>query len=171
MPHRKKSFILVAHCHLNGNTKVHGLCDYAGARSECIIPEIQKGTGIIQLPCPEALFMGMSRWSMTREQYDIASFRSSCRKILEPIVMTSKELIDDGCVLERIVGVAGSPNCALLNSCAGYTGGLIDEEALNQKEVVFEGPGIFMEELIALLKQHNISVAFDEVSERISSEK
>ena len=36
---------------------------------------MSEDVGVIQLPCPEATFLGMRRWGMTREQYDVPAFR------------------------------------------------------------------------------------------------
>jgi len=80
---RSKKLVLLAHCILNVNSKVVGLAQYAGALEDLVCGHIRRGSGLIQLPCPETTFLGLKRWGMTREQYDTPFYRSHCRNILQ----------------------------------------------------------------------------------------
>jgi predicted secreted protein len=160
--------VVVAHCHLDVNTKVHGLADYAGARLEVIAPLLERGIGIVQLPCPEATFLGMCRWGMTREQYDVAAYRRHCERILAPTIDTLRALADDGCVIEAVVGVDGSPSCGVGRTCVGYEGGEIEALFADGASPVAhdaEMPGVFIEVLKALLDAEGLSVLFRGVDE------
>ena len=150
MPERSRRIVVVAHCHLNANTKVLGLACYAGARAEVIAPLIAGGAGIVQLPCPEASFLGMKRWGMTVEQYDTPAYRRHCRDILRPTVDTLRALADDGCVIETVLGVEGSPSCGVQTTCGGYAGGEL-EDAPMQRATQVQGRGVLVDELRAML--------------------
>jgi predicted secreted protein len=156
MPNRSRSFVVLAHCHLNVNTKVHGLACYEGAREEVVLPRIQAGTGVVQLPCPEATFLGMKRWGMTVEQYDTPAYRRHCRAILGPVVDTIGALIEDGCTLEGVLGVEGSPSCGVTATCEGFTGGEIEEGAPPQRAERAAGAGILVQVLREMLDEAGI---------------
>jgi predicted secreted protein len=172
MPQRSRRVAVVSHCHLNVNTKVHGLADYEGVRTEVIHPLVQSGTGIVQLPCPEATYLGMHRWAMTCEQYDTPSYRRHCQRILEPVVDTLAALSGDGCEIEAVIGVDGSPSCGVARTCVGYRGGKIgalSEPGGAQAAVDAGAPGIFMEVFRSLLIAAGLDVAFRGVEEGAGS--
>ena len=163
--------MVVAHCHLDANTKVHGLADYAGVRRDVIGPLIDGGFGIVQLPCPEATLLGMRRWGMTREQYDTPAYRRHCERILEPVIDTLVALVADGCSIESVIGVDGSPSCGVAFTCVGYSGGDIDDLFdSGNRPVASEAsmPGIFMEVFRSLLATAGIEVTFCGVDESAS---
>jgi predicted secreted protein len=62
----------VAHCLLNPHTRVKGL---EGPKFKAEGPQIQ-------LPCPEALYLGLDRWAVTRNQLDVPEFRRFCRSLV-----------------------------------------------------------------------------------------
>lgn len=154
MPQRSREVVVVAHCHLNANTKVHGLACYPGARADVIGPLIEQGAGIVQLPCPEATFLGMKRWGMTVEQYDTPAYRRHCRDILGPTLDTLVSLVEDGCTI-RVLGVEGSPSCGVSETCSGYEGGEIEdllEGGTAPCASRSPGRGVFMQEFEAALR-------------------
>jgi predicted secreted protein len=156
MPERSRRVAAVAHCHLNVNTKVRGLACYEGVRADVIAPLIEQGVGIVQLPCPEASFLGMKRWGMTVEQYDTPAYRRHCRKILRTTVDTLRTLADDGCAIEGVLGVEGSPSCGVETTCAGYAGGEL-EDAVEQQAARVVGRGVFVDELCAMLAEAGLA--------------
>jgi predicted secreted protein len=166
MPGRSHEVVVIAHCHLDVNTKVRGLASYRGVRTEVVLPLIEQGVGIIQLPCPEATFLGMRRWGMTVEQYDTPAYRRHCREILRPVVETLVVLADDGCAIRGVLGVEGSPNCGVTTTCTGFAGGEIGEGAPVQIAERTPGRGIFMDELRALLHEAGLQdVPFEGVAD------
>lgn len=165
MPARSRKIAVVAHCHLNVNTKVCGLGAYASARTEVIAPLLGADVGIVQLPCPEVTFLGMRRWGMTVEQYDTPAYRRHCRSILESVVDTLQALAEDGCAIEGVIGVDLSPSCGVNKTCAGYAGGELSAGAPVPGAVELPGRGIFMEEFEALLASAGLNVSFAGVDE------
>jgi predicted secreted protein len=159
---------VVSHCHLNANTKVHGLADYPGARREVVAPLIERGVGLVQLPCPEATYLGMKRWGMTREQYDTPAYRRHCAELLAPTVDTLRLLAEDDCVIERVIGVDGSPSCGVDLTSFGYAGGEIEDlVAAGDLPTCHKAPGlgVFMEVFRSMLDEVGLEIAFNGVDE------
>ncbi len=168
MPQRARRVVVLAHCHLNVNTKVHGLADYTGVRDDVVEPYLRGGFGIVQLPCPEATFLGMRRWGMTVEQYNTPAYRRHCEAIGGPVVDTLLALAEDGCSIEAVVGVDGSPSCGVAYTCAGYTGGEIDALVADgnaPKARTAAESGVFIEVFRSLLDAAGLHIPFRGVEE------
>ncbi|MEM2118150.1 MAG: 2-thiouracil desulfurase family protein [Candidatus Bathyarchaeia archaeon] len=142
---RSGKIVLVAHCILNQNSRVLGLAERSSAITEIVDFLIRKDLSVIQLPCPELAYAGISRPPQTREQYDTVAFRKYCRKIAEGIAKQIQEYEKCGIRLKLVIGVAGSPSCNVSD---------------NQNT---ENSGIFMEELHHALSKRGISVPFYEI--------
>ena len=131
----------VAHCILNPYTRVKGLEPL----------ELEPTPPLIQLPCPEALYLGLDRWAVTRNQLDFPEYRRFCRSLILHYADLVEMLASKGASI-KIVGVAGSPSCGVLTTSAGYQGGRV-RESPNQH---IPGSGVLMEELIEELKQRGV---------------
>lgn len=160
MPSRSHEVAVVAHCHLNANTKVRGLATCPGVRADVLLPLIEQGVGVVQLPCPEATYLGMNRWGMSVEQYDNPAYRRHCREIIAPVIDLLVALAADGCAIRGVVGVDGSPSCGVTQTCTGYAGGeieqILDGIVSAQHATCGPGRGIFMQELDAALRAAGI---------------
>jgi predicted secreted protein len=168
MPERARRVAVLAHCHLNVNTKVHGLADYSGIRTDVLEALVRDGVGIVQLPCPEATFLGMKRWGMTREQYDTVAYRHHCEEILRPVVDALTELSADHCSIEAVLGVDGSPSCGIARTCTGYAGGEIEglfAEGISPVARATDGFGVFMEVFRSMLEEVGLNVEFRGIEE------
>lgn len=141
---------VVAHCLLNPYTRVKGL----KAPEFHLRPE----SPLIQLPCPEVLYMGLDRWAVTRNQLDVPEFRRFCRSLITHYADLVEMLARKGARI-KIVGVAGSPNCGVRTTSTGYEGGRVQE--CEHSHV--SGRGIFMEELLAELERRGIGCNCEEV--------
>lgn len=166
MPTRGRRVVVLAHCHLNANTKVKGLAEYGGVRTDVLEDVLASGAGIVQLPCPEATHLGMKRWGMTVEQYDTPAYRRHCRGLLSPVIDTLTALASDDCVIERVVGVEGSPSCGVSLTCAGYDGGELALLGELPHACDTAGTGVFMQEFKALLAEAGLDVMFTGEPER-----
>jgi predicted secreted protein len=138
---RSRKIALVAHCLLNQNSRAKGLAKRSSITKEIIEFLIHKEISIIQMPCPELAYAGVSRMPQTKEQYDNARFRRYCRRIAEEIANQMQEYANCGVQLKIILGVEGSPSCG-----------------------VNKISGIFMEELRFKLDAHEISAPFYGIS-------
>src|SRR5512137_3071326 len=152
MPYTEKQEITVAaHCLLNPLTRVRGLAP---------LPFRAEGP-TVQLPCPEALYLGLERWAVTRNQLDVPQFRRFCRALIEDYADLLEMLARQGARL-RIVGVAGSPSCGVTTTSSGYTGGR--PRAAEHTHV--SGRGVFMEELLAELERRGVAYAAEEMGKK-----
>lgn len=147
----KQEIIVAAHCLLNPSTRVRGLAP---------LPFQPEGH-TVQLPCPEALYLGLERWAVTKNQLDVPQFRRFCRSLIEHYVDLLEMLAHDGARL-RIVGVAGSPSCGVITTSRGYTGGRVRE----QSHAHVAGRGAFMEELLAEMERRGVAFAAEEIGKK-----
>jgi predicted secreted protein len=143
-----KEITVIAHCLLNPCTRVKGLgrMNYVPSGS------------VIQLPCPEAIYLGLDRWAVTRNQIDVPEFRRFCRRLIEPYADLMEMLASKGYDL-RIAGVSKSPSCGINTTTTGYSGGRV--RAAEHEHI--PGMGVFMEVLTAELRRRGMSFELEEV--------
>jgi len=150
-----KKIAIVSHCILNQVTVAPGLSSYVGAVKELVEYLMAESYGIIQLPCPEATFLGLNRWWMSREQYDTQAFRAHCRKILEPIIALIKELRREE-IPYILIGIKGSPSCGIFTTTSNPEWGGDPSKAEKSKSNKINMPGVFMEELLKLIQEEGL---------------
>lgn len=122
---RSRRVAVVAHCLLDANTRVHGIASWKAVHPKAL-ELIEQGYSIVQLPCPEATYLGMGRPAMAWNVYDTYEYRRHCEEILLASVDTVEELIHDGCEVV-VVGLEGSPSCAINRPCRGVMVGKLAE--------------------------------------------
>ena len=168
---RSRKILIVCHCVLNSNAKITPLATVPGVFTDAITPHVDAGCGLFQLPCPETAYLGMSRWGMTREQYDHRSYRTFCQKILESPLAQLTAFNQAGYEFVGLVGMDGSPSCGVNLTCEGHLGGgisSIEEIGRQIKSLRFvPGKGVFMAELLALLNQEGIRPELSAVREEV----
>ncbi|MDR3687280.1 MAG: 2-thiouracil desulfurase family protein [Coriobacteriia bacterium] len=160
MTKRSRRVVVLAHCILNGNAKYGGGATYAGANVEVLEPYLRDGVGIVQLPCPESSFLGMSRWGMTRNQYDNVAYRRHCAAILRPTIDTLEEFAAAGYAIEGVVGIKGSPSCGVTETHEGYEGGGIEGTPTCERVA---DRGVMMAVLGELLAVRGMKLTFTDV--------
>lgn len=138
--HRGKQIIYTAHCVLNQNSVIREWERAKGAFNDIIRVLLDYDIAIIQLPCPEFTFLGETRPTKTKEEYNIPQYRIMCKNLTKEIIKQMKEYITYDYKIIGIVGVKGSPSC----------------DTLGRK-------GIFMEELVKLLNDENIQLDFFDI--------
>lgn len=137
---------VIAHCLLNPLLRVKGLRQ----------PVLSQKGPLIQLPCPEAIYLGLDRWAVTKNQLDIPEYRRFCREVLLPFLDTIEMLSRDHKI--AVVGVAESPSCGVFKTTVGYEGGRIKAS----EHQVVPGMGIFMEELKSSIASRGIRAEWHE---------
>ncbi len=163
----KQKILFVAHCILNTCSKVvmyntEEMAREEALRKELLIRAIEGDVQLVQLPCPEQSLYGSCRWGHTGNQFDNPYFRSHCRGILAPILLDLEEYTSHPERFEvlGIVGIDGSPSCGVDYTCSGPWGGNLsgrdDLEAVIGDVTLVPGPGIFIQELIALLERSGL---------------
>jgi len=167
---RGNKIILLAHCLLNVNAKVGGLARYPGVHQELVSSLIQKGYGLIQLPCPEIGYFGIRRWGQVVDQMDIPAYRRHCRDLLRPIVDQIDDYSQNGYELFAVIGVDKSPSCGVNKTCSsdqycGEISCITNLNKLTESLVYPQGQGIFIEELQSLLGDVGVSILFYGIDE------
>ncbi|WP_456471719.1 CD3072 family TudS-related putative desulfidase [Methanocaldococcus sp.] len=138
---KSKKIAIVSHCILNQNSVVKGLERSFNLFKKVVITLLNNDYGIIQLPCPEMLYLGIDREGRTKEEYDTKEYRELCRNILKPIIEYLKEYKKENFKF-ILIGIEGSPTCGIFKTVT--------------RDGLTEGSGILMEELLEMLKDENI---------------
>ena len=108
---RSRKIVIVCNCLLNANAKIRPYALCPGVDTAALGPIISQGIGLVQLPCPETSYLGMTRWGMTKEQYDTAGYRAHCRTILGPVLLEIAAYARAGYELLEILGPNPALNC------------------------------------------------------------
>jgi predicted secreted protein len=151
---RSGRIAIVAHCILNQNSRVLGLAERSSMITEIVEFLMRKKIGILQMPCPELTYAGVSRQPQTKHQYNTIMFRSHCRKIAKEIVDQIQDYEKSGISTGIVIGVDGSPSCGVNETSKGSTC-----EDMSKNERV-KGSGILIEQLRFALKERKSSMPF-----------
>jgi len=123
---RSKQVLLTAHCVLNQNAKIDRCAHYPGMIKEVTAILIEIGVGIVQMPCPELLYLGLDRQVERGAPTTIESEdtrvgqrmvedrgKTLCREIANDLVYQMEEYRQNGFEVVGIVGINGSPTCGV----------------------------------------------------------
>jgi len=146
----KNEVTVIGHCLLNPLTRIKG--------AKPPIPPDTKNANIIQLPCPEAMFFGMRRREITRDQLDHPAYRRFCRELFTPFADLLEDLAASGIKI-KVIGVPKSPSCGVEITSVGGEPGKVKE--FHHKHA--PGPGVFMEEIIKELKKRDVEFEIEDV--------
>ncbi|MGC4018392.1 MAG: hypothetical protein QM793_03625 [Muricomes sp.] len=129
-----------------------------------------QGFGIIQLPCVEQDMCGIKRWGQVEEQLNHPRFRERCKELLHPIVQQVKDFVEHGYEVRAVVGVDGSPSCAVNETCSGkeWCGEVGEEYHILEKIQTLttkQGPGVMMSVLKDMFEQERLKIPFYAVNE------
>lgn len=167
--------LVVSHCILNISSKVLSYNE-AEQKTEAVHRKrlleyvIENQIQLIQLPCPEFLIYGSRRWGHVKEQFEHPFFREQCRKMLEAVVMQLKEYASDPerFQLMGVVAIDYSPSCGYHATCKGDWGGELGGCPDLQRKIdslsIGKEPGVFMEELIKLLREAQLDIPILDLS-------
>jgi predicted secreted protein len=162
---RSGKLAVVAHCVLNQNSRVLGLARRSSVITEIIESLMHNEVGIIQMPCPELMYLGISRQPQTKDQYNTAIFRSHCRQIAKEIADQIQEYAKCEINTKIIIGIDGSPSCGVNETSKG------NSYANTSKHERVKSSGILIEELRSALKERKISIPFHGIRhERLSED-
>ena len=154
---RSKRIVLVAHCVLNQNAISDGTAVYPGAIHDILELFISSQIGIIQMPCPELLCLGLDRGNAQGNSFPVVEENTRIRTCMSNDIMRLKidQLVKNILcqILEykkhkfQVVGIIGinrSPSCG------------VDTTSDQNKEI--EGKGLFIELLTKTLEEHQLSI-------------
>ncbi|MGQ4911611.1 MAG: CD3072 family TudS-related putative desulfidase [Candidatus Thorarchaeota archaeon] len=114
---RSRKIVVLAHCILNQNAKVEDIATSPAAIVDVMNLVVERGYGIIQMPCPETLHLGLGRWECIKDQYETPSFKRLCRRIAEEILDQLEDYERNGYEIGPFIGIDGSPSCGVNKSC------------------------------------------------------
>lgn len=142
--------MVIGHCLLNPLVRVKGV--------KPALPVDSKGANVIQLPCPEAMYFGMKRREITKDQLDHPAYRRFCQELFTPFADLLEDLASSGINI-KIVGVPKSPSCGVEITSVGGEPGKVKEFHHSHAP----GPGVFMEEIIKELEKRNVKFEIKDV--------
>ena len=155
---RSKSVLLVAHCILNQNSISDGTATCPALVKEIVELAGASQVGIVQMPCPELMCLGLDRGNIDGSAYPVAEENTRIRKMMSrrpaaaklrplvrQIVFQIAEYRKYGFDVRGIVGINRSPSCG------------VDTTSDNNQEV--EGEGIFVEALRRELEKNGLNIA------------
>lgn len=154
---RSKRVILVAHCVLNQNSISDGTADFPGSDRALVELLLAAKVGIVQLPCPELMCLGLDRGNpdgaacpllVENSRIRRAMARRSAERKLESlarsVVYQVAEYRKHGFEVLGIVGINRSPSCGV--------------ETTSQSNREVAGRGVFMEALSGELRRSGLRV-------------
>ncbi|MFW6040516.1 MAG: CD3072 family TudS-related putative desulfidase [Thermoplasmatota archaeon] len=155
---RSKKIVVVSHCILNQNSISDSTADFRGTFEPLVNLLIESEVGIIQMPCPELLCLGLDRSDIHGAERPVvventrirnALNRSSKKKIKQlaaQVIFQIEEYIKHDFSIVGIIGLDRSPSCG------------VNTTSMNNEEV--EGKGIFMQTLMDELSGKGIDIEF-----------
>lgn len=154
---RSKKVIFVAHCILNQNAKIDACAYYPGIIREVMEVFLEAEVGIVQLPCPEYVYLGLAREAIDGENKTIESedtrvalrmneekAQKLCHQIVSNIIYQIEEYQKHGFQIAGLVGINCSPTCGVETTWSN------DKEHLGQ--------GVFIKILNDELAKRQISM-------------
>lgn len=182
--------VFVSHCLLNQNTRYLGGAVCPGAVGRVVLPLIDDGVGIVQLPCPEQQVWG----GVTKRRLLWLLLHPHLTRISLPLLpavgryirwrydrlarRTAREIDDyvtTGYAVRELIGVAGSPSCGVTTtmnlaaaaaatarrSAGPVTSSWFDDNVVRPS--VCPGQGMFVACLADRLERADIEVPLREV--------
>jgi predicted secreted protein len=141
---RKRRVIFISHCWLNINARFPEGAAFEGANTALMSTLLDAGLGIIQMPCPEYLCLGL-------EKYDYGQvvgeeLRTCFANIAKSVVSQIQDHLALGFEVVGIMGMNPSPSCGVETTKGRGTIEGTDTDTSEKP-----GPGIFIEQLRGLL--------------------
>ncbi len=154
---RSKRVILLSHCLLNQNSISDGTADFPGQFSEIVEFLMANRIGMVQMPCPELLCLGLNRRddngvkrplldenTRIRELMGEKGNMTTLRNKAEEIVVQIQEYQKYGFQVLGLIGVDRSPSCGIQTTSKD------GEER--------PGQGVFIEILSEILSKNGITL-------------
>ena len=149
---RSKRMVAVINCVINHSARAPECAVYPGLNSDVVDLLSKHGVGIIQMPCPEMVCLGLPRQrpddASIRDVLDTPDGRAGCKRLAASVADQVEEFRRYGFAVDAILGGdVGSPGCAV-HVGADQDGG----------PVFGERCGVFIRELLGELEQRGIRI-------------
>lgn len=146
---RKRKVVFLSHCFLNINTRFPQGCAFAGANVPVINTLLKHDLGIIQMPCPEFLCIGLEKEFYG--EIPESQLRDCFQDIASGVIDQIEAYLGLGYEIAGILGMDPSPSCGVHVS-KGKGTMLGNDRDTSEKET----PGVFIEELTKLAVERGI---------------
>ncbi|HUA58663.1 MAG TPA: hypothetical protein VML19_07915 [Verrucomicrobiae bacterium] len=116
---RRKKVVFAAHCMLNQNARDAGSAEFAAMMKPLLEALVTQDIGIIQLPCPELMVLGLGRGrdscptQTIRERLESAESQVGLESLVDQVVYQIQEYRKHGFQIIGILGKNGSPACGV----------------------------------------------------------
>lgn len=155
--YRSKKVIILSHCLLNQNSISDGTSDFPSQFNEIIEFLMINCIGMIQLPCPELLCLGLSRRDIHGAKRPLLDENTRIRELMnepgnvqvmqhkaEEMTIQIQEYQKYGFQVTGLIGVNRSPSCGI--------------ETTSKNGAEEQGKGVFMEIFSKTLAEHGITI-------------
>ena len=146
---RKRKVVFLTHCFLNINTRFPQGCAFSGANVPLINTLLKHDLGIIQMPCPEFLCLGLEKELFG--EIPESELRDCFRNIAIGVVNQIEAYQKLGYEITGIIGMNPSPSCGVEVSRGKGTMLGLDRDTSEKNE-----SGVFIEELMMLAGQRGL---------------
>ena len=146
---RKRKVVFLAHCFLNINPRFPQGCAFAGANVPVVNTLLKHDLGIIQMPCPEFLCLGLEK--ELYGEVPASELRECFRDIATGVVDQIQAYLKLGYEISGIIGMNPSPSCGVEVSKGKGTMLGLDRDTSEIEE-----PGVFIEEVMRLAEQRGL---------------
>lgn len=141
---RSRRVVLLPHCALNQNSRAAGAAVQPAAMESLIASLLQKNIGIIQMPCPELMLLGLDRAHLPiGAELEKAESRAELSRLALDLVEQIIAYRRYGVEVLAILGKNGSPTCGVEKTW---------------RRGVVPGTGVFIEEMRAVMRNHGLKV-------------
>ncbi len=146
---RNRRVVFLAHCFLNMNTRFPEGAEFPGANIPLVELLLHHEVGIVQMPCPEFLCLGLEKtgWAVGSD----AAIRGAFRRVAETVADQVEAYQACGCTILGIIGMNPSPSCGVEVSKGKGTMLGLDRDTSEKAE-----SGVFIEELARLLRERGL---------------
>jgi len=144
---RGMKVVLVSHCHLNQNARLEKCAERPASCRVLAEGLLQRDIGIVQMPCPELLVLGLNRGHIAiRSGLESIPAREALRRLGEALAFQVRQYRDCGVRVLGVLGKNGSPACGVEQTSRSDGRGPID------------GEGVFIQVLKAELRRNGCEV-------------
>ena len=116
---RSKRVILAAHCIMNQNARHVDCADFPAVMKPLLAALQEEELGIIQMPCPELMALGLGRdrdvppLDTIREALELPGAGERLNPLIDQVIYQIKEYLFQGFDVVGILGKNGSPACGV----------------------------------------------------------
>ena len=149
---RSKRMVAVINCVLNHSARAPECAVYPGINGDVVGLLTKHGVGIIQMPCPEMVCLGLPRQrpdgASIWDVLDTPDGRAGCERLAASVADNIEEFRRHGFAVDAILGGdVGSPGCAVQVSPDEGDGPVFGERC-----------GVFIRALLGELEQRGIRI-------------